>query len=48
MEGTDCGLMKKKSLKTGEGEGAGGGRNFNNLGPKIDDGDGVQANAATF
>jgi hypothetical protein len=26
----------------------GGGRNFNNLGPKIDDGDGVQANAETF
>jgi hypothetical protein len=24
------------------------GRNFNNLGPKIDDGDGVQANAGTF
>jgi hypothetical protein len=26
----------------------GGGRNFNNLGPKIDDGDEVQANAGTF
>jgi hypothetical protein len=45
MEGTDCGLMKKKSL---ENWWVGAGRIFNNLGPKIDDGDGVQANAATF
>jgi hypothetical protein len=39
--------MKKKSLENWWG-GRGGERNFNNLGPKIDDGDAVQANAGTF